>query len=87
MVKNLMVLALLTWVGFSHAKPDSPLSKESLKEAEMYKLEQPLPIQEATRGVAGAKIKKKKNQLKDEESSQKEATETDSEVRYWQYSE
>jgi hypothetical protein len=87
MMKNLMVLALLAWVSLSYARPDSTLQRESLKEAEAYKVEQPVPAQQATRGVAGSKIKKKKDEIKTEEPSREGPRDADSEVRYWQYSE
>ncbi len=86
MMKNLMVLVLLTWVSLSHAKSDFSLSKETLKEAEAYKLENPAPVQEANRGVAGTKIKKKKTDVP-AETPTKDPSDAGSEVRYWQYSE
>jgi hypothetical protein len=84
MFKNIVLLGLLTWVSLSYAK--HPVAKESLGDAESYKVEKPAEEQEAQRSVAGAKIKKSK---KHKESLGKDApaSESDSEVRYWQYSE
>lgn len=87
MVKNLMVLGLLAWVSFSYAKPDHSVARDSMADAEAYKVEKPVAEQEATRGVAGSKIKKKKAAVKGDEPSKEESTDVDSEVRYWQYSE
>jgi hypothetical protein len=86
MLKNLFLLGLLTWVTLSYARPDYSIHHESLADAEAYKVEKPVHEQEAKRGVAGSKIKKKKpSDMKDEPST--ESSETGSEVRYWQYSE
>lgn len=82
MVKNLILLGLLTWVSFSYAK--HPVVQESMGDAESYKVEKPVEENEAQRSVAGARIKKKVHN----DSVEKEPTsESDSEVRYWQYSE
>lgn len=84
MVKNLILLGLLTWVSFSYAK--HPVAQESMGDAESYKVEKPVEEHEAQRSVAGARIKKQKKVHK--ESVEREPTsESDSEVRYWQYSE
>lgn len=86
MLKNLFLLGLLTWVTLSFARPDYSVHKESLADAESYKVEKPVHEQEATRSLAGSKIKKKKaSDLKDGPAS--ETSSPDSEVRYWQYSE
>jgi hypothetical protein len=86
MMKNLFLLALLAWVSFSHAEHHG-IARGSLHEAESYKVEKPVVEQDAQRSVAGEKLKKKK---KFEDHPEKEITPTgdsDSEVRYWQYSE
>lgn len=86
MVKNFILLGLLTWVSFSYAKDsDRSIVHDSMEGARAYKLEKAKPEQEATRAVAGGKIKKK-NKVVTEEGL-KEEEPTDSEVRYWQYSE
>ena len=85
MMKNLLLLGLLTWVTVSYAK--HPVAQESMSEAESYRVEKPVEEQEAQRSVAGSKIKKKKKDFGDEPSRVKPAGEPDSEVRYWQYSE
>lgn len=87
MVKNLFLLGLLAWVSLVYAK--HPVAQESIGEAETFKVEKAVEEQEAQRAVAGAKIKKaKKKSLPEAEEGQKEfKEETDSEVRYWEYSE
>ena len=87
MLKNLILLGLMTWVSFSYARPDYSVSRDTINEAEAYKVEKPVEEQEAGRAVAGAKIKKKKSAVKGDEPAKEEISETDSEVRYWQYSE
>ncbi len=85
MVKNLFLLGLLTWVTLSYAK--DPIARESMVDAEAYKVEKPSHEQEATRAVAGSKIKKQKKETAGDGAEKREPTESDSEVRYWQYSE
>ncbi len=85
MVKNLILLGLLSWVSFSYAK-DTIIVHDSMADAEAYKVEKPSPEQEATRAVAGGKIKKNKSKVPTEEGMKEESSE-DSEVQYWQYSE
>lgn len=85
MIKNILILALLTWVSFSYARKNHPIVNDSISEADSYRVEKPVKEQDAQRGVAGSKIKKKPK------FSEEEATtapkESDSELRYWQYSE
>jgi hypothetical protein len=92
MAKNLFLLALLTWVGLTHAH----VAQESLAEAEVYKVEPSAPeATEAQRSVAGSKIKKQRkaaalmpvNPEAPADSSAIVEESEDSEVRYWQYSE
>lgn len=83
MFKNLLLLAMLSWVGFIYAK--HPVEKESMDEAKNFKVEKASPEQEAQRAVAGSRIKKKKWQESPEKEEPKHGP--DSEVRYWQYSE
>lgn len=89
MVKNFVLLGLLTWVSFSYAKHphhDVVMAKESIAEAETYKVEKAAPEQEAQRSVAGSKIKKNKGANTDGAVAEL-PSDSDSEVRYWQYSE
>lgn len=87
MLKNLFLLGLLTAVTFTYARPDFSIHHESLADAEAYKVEKPTHEQEATRSLAGSKIKKKKpSEMKDEPTTEQPSG-SDSEVRYWQYSE
>ncbi len=85
MIKNFILLGLLTWVSFSWAK--HPVVSESLSDAESYKVEAPVEEQDAQRSVAGEKIKKKKTSSVSSEGQGSPATDSDSDVRYWQYSE
>lgn len=78
-MKNLILLAALAWVSFSYASP--VVAPEDMKDVESYKVEK--PVEERKREVAGGKFKEKKEAQKTEESSEG----SDSEVRYWQYSE
>lgn len=79
-MKNLILLAAFAWVTSSYAK--DIVVHESLKDGDAFKVEKASTEQEVKREVAGGKFKKKEP-VKDEESSE----ESDSEVRYWQYSE
>lgn len=82
MIKNLFLLALLSWVSVSYAK--HPIVQETIADAESFKIEKSVEEQEAQRSVAGEKIKKKK--VNREEVS-KQPSDSGSDVRYWQYSE
>lgn len=84
MMKNIILLALLTWVTLSYAK--DPAIVHEHWDAQAYKVEKPSQEKEAERSLAGSKIKKKKGPASDEPQKH-EPTEGDSEVRYWQYSE
>ena len=59
MIKNLLLLGVLTWVSFSYARSDDFVARDSISEAESYKVEKAVEEQEAQRSVAGSKIKKK----------------------------
>lgn len=86
MLKNLFLLCLLTWIGYSYAM--HPVVQENMGDAESYKVEEPVEEQEAQRSVAGAKIKKKKQSEQEwPEQDDSFKTDPDSEVRYWEYSE
>lgn len=77
MMKNLLLLVALAWVSTSYAK----VVKEDLKDVESFKVEK--PTEDVKRDVAGGKFK----QPKVEKTEASEESESDSEVRYWQYSE
>lgn len=85
MMKNLFLLGLLTWVTMTYAK-EAHVARETIGDAETYKVEKPSHEHEAKRGVAGSKIKKQKQEQKGD-GAEREPSESDSEVRYWQYSE
>ena len=84
MTKNLFLLGLLCWVCVSHAK--EPIVRESVGDAETYRVEKGAEEQAAQRSVAGEKIKKQKSPKKDVLKTTPNG-EPDSEVRYWQYQE
>lgn len=84
MIKNLLLLIGLTYVSFSYAA--HPIGRESMGDAEAFKVEKPVEEQEAQRSVAGAKIKKQKSS-KSETWKEESKEDQDSEVRYWQYQE
>lgn len=79
MMKNLILLAALAWVSFSYASP--VVEKEKMEDVESFKVEK--PVEEAKRDIAGGKFKKKEAEKTLETSDE----DSDSEVRYWQYSE
>lgn len=81
MMKNIMILILLSWVSFTHAKTE--VAPESMADSESYKLDKPVREQEVQRGVAGGKMKKRQVPEKMEEPKE----DSDSEVRYWQFQE
>lgn len=88
MIKNLVLLVALTWVTLSYAaEPDHSIVHDSMADAESYKVEKPKHEQEAQRSLAGSKIKKKKGEVVANEPKTEEPKSSDSEVRYWQYSE
>ncbi len=80
-MKNILILGFLTLVTLAYAK--EPVEKESIGEAEGFKVEKAVKEKSAGRAFAGAKAKK------DEPVDAKEEMPTteDSEVRYWRYSE
>ncbi len=80
MMKSLILLAALSWVTFSYA---TPVAQENMKDVESFKVEK--SEQEVKREVAGGKFKKKEAPKSDE--STESDSDSDSEVRYWQYSE
>jgi hypothetical protein len=88
MLKNLLILGLMTWMSLSYAKGDAVV-RDSIGDAESYKVEKPVTEQEAKRSLAGSKIKKKKVSEVQGDAPQKneEESQLDTEIRYWQYSE
>jgi hypothetical protein len=85
MVKNLFLLGLLTWVSMTYAK--TPVAHETMSDAESFRVEKAAPEHEAKRSVAGSKIKKKTESKGHGAKTVEPTSESDSEVRYWQYSE
>ncbi len=86
MVKNVCLLIVLTWVSFTFAKPG--IVKETMDDAESFKVEKAVEEQDAKRSVAGEKIKKdKKSKFQGKAHGQDASEGSDSEVRYWEYSE
>ena len=86
MFKNLFLLGILTCVSFTYAK--HPVAQESIGEASNFKVEKGVEEQDAQRSVAGAKIKKNKKHAQDSQAKEDGTNaDSDSEVRYWEYSE
>jgi hypothetical protein len=85
MLKNLLLLGVMTWMSLSYARMDDFIAKDNLSEAESYKIEKAVEEQEAQRSVAGSKIKKKSKA--EHRGHEQKSSESDSEVRYWEYSE
>lgn len=85
MIKNLFLLCVLAWAGYTYAK--HPVVQETMGDAEAYKIEKPSEKQEAQRSLAGGKTKKKKQGQEEVPKDEPTKAESDSEVRYWQYSE
>lgn len=86
MMKNLLILVVLTWVTMSYAK--TKVSQETLADADSYKIEKPVHEEAPKRSVAGGKMKKKSAESVTGDAPKTDSTESsDSEVRYWQYSE
>jgi hypothetical protein len=81
-MKNIFLLGLLVFVTLSYAK--EPIEKESMEEAESFKIEKAVKEKSAGRAFAGAKAKKDVDGAAAVEEGPK--TE-DSEVQYWQYQE
>ncbi len=85
MLRNILVIGLMTWMTLSLARTDDFVVRDTISDAETYKLEKAVEEQEAQRSVAGSKIKKKSKI--ESHKYEKKSTESDSEVRYWEYSE
>lgn len=81
-MKNIFLLGLLVFVTLSYAK--EPIEKESMEEAEGFKVERAVKEKSAGRAFAGAKAKRDV----DSEAKVGDGPMTeDSEVQYWQYQE
>jgi translation initiation factor 2 gamma subunit (eIF-2gamma) len=89
MLKNIILLVLLTWISLTYAKQPhhDVVAHETMIEAESYRVEKPAAENEAARGVAGSKIKRNKAEVKSDGAESTKSSDSDSEVRYWQYSE
>lgn len=81
-MKNLILLISLIFVTLAFAK--DPVEKESMQDAESFKVEKAVKEKAAGRAFAGGKAKKDAPEaaMKEEIPSSE-----DSEVRYWRYSE
>ncbi len=85
MIKNILLLVAFIWVGQTMA--ESNIAKETIEEAETFKLEKAQKDIDAQRSVAGEKIKKAKKSEEPRLGKDDFTDELDSEVRYWEYSE
>ncbi len=84
MLKNVCLIVALTWMSYANAK--APVVHETMSDSESFKIDKPVAEQDAQRSVAGERIKKKK--AGDVDSFKEETKgDSDSEVRYWRYSE
>lgn len=81
-MKNIFLLGLLVFVTLSYAK--EPIEKESMEQAEGFKIEKAVKEKAAGRAFAGAKAKRDVDGAPQVEEGP--MTE-DSEVQYWQYQE
>ena len=85
MMKNITLLAFLSFMTFSWVFAKEPIEKDSMEEAENFIVEKAQKEKSAERAFAGGKAKKdtpESMNQKDEISKSE-----DSEVRYWKYSE
>jgi hypothetical protein len=82
-MKNLTLLSLLVFVTFAFAK--EPIEKESMEEAENFKVEKAVKEKSAGRAFAGGKAKK--DSPEGDQYKEETPTTEDSEVRFWKYSE
>lgn len=81
MGKNLFFLAVLVWAANSMAKAPV-VHQETVTDSDHFKVEKPVQEKEG-RFVAGEKKKKQQP----ETTGRSLQTDSDSEVRYWQYQE
>jgi hypothetical protein len=86
-MKRMLALWLITLSTLSYSKRDLSIVRDSMADAESYKVEKPVEEADAQRSVAGAKIKKKTSEKIGDEPAKNIPIEPGSEVRHWQYSE
>lgn len=80
-MKNMLILGFLTLMTMAYAK--EPIEKESMDDAENFRVEKAVKEKSPGRAFAGAKAKKETHpQAKDEMT-----TTEDSEVRFWKFQE
>jgi hypothetical protein len=84
-MKNIFLLAALTFLTFTLASAKEAIEHESIEEAENFKIEKAVKEKSAGRAFAGSKAKKEtpESELKAEETLSSE----DSELNYWRFSE
>lgn len=81
-MKNLLVLGFLTLVTAAYAQ--GPIKKESLDNAESFRVEKAVKEKSPGRAFAGAKAKKETEEVNSKDDM---PTTEDSEVRFWRYQE
>ncbi len=81
-MKNLILLISLIFVTLAFAK--EPIEKESMQEAENFKVEKAAKEKSAGRAFAGSRAKK---EVPEAAMKEEIPNSEDSEVRYWRYSE
>lgn len=84
-MKNIFLLAALTFLTFTMASAKEAIEHESIEEAENFKIEKAVKEKSAGRAFAGSKAKKEtpESELKTEETLSSE----DSDLNYLLYSE
>lgn len=86
MIKNLFVLLVFAFITSAYAK--HPVVQESLSDAESFKLQKAEPEKKEGRDIAGDGYKPRHRVQRDLSAPAAAPSESsDSELRYWQYSE
>ena len=80
-MKKMLILVTLSWMSAAYSTPE--IAKESIDDAQSYKIDKPAPEQKASRSFAGSKAKKELVEAKEDEIP----SDADSELRYWKYQE
>lgn len=84
MLKNFLVLLVFAFITSAWAK--HPVVQETLTDAENFKLEKAQPEKREGRDIAGEGFKKPRRPAQRDHAAPT-PSESDSELRYWQYSE
>ena len=85
MMKNILILVVFAFITSAYAK--HPVVQETLSDAESFKLESAKPEKKDGRDIAGEGFKRPHHRVQRDLSAPAPTSESDSELRYWQYSE